>query len=152
MFLSMNIVLTLTSRADPDEMHFIWVFTVCPSIHLGVSGIQNVLNSHAGLEMYTFIWRSIYIHNLSMQAANILSSCLPILASSPEACSKYHNLLCWLKSNLRYLIADLKRLCWGQLLKYLKLNKNQEITQHQFCFDIRKLLHWPKKKMELYFK
>ena len=33
----------LTNSVDPDEMqHFIWVFTVCKSICLGVSQIQRV--------------------------------------------------------------------------------------------------------------
>ena len=34
----------LANGADSDEMqHFIWVFTVCKSTHLGVSGIQRVI-------------------------------------------------------------------------------------------------------------
>ena len=34
---------TLTNSEDPDERpHFIWVFTVCKSTHLGVTRIQRV--------------------------------------------------------------------------------------------------------------
>ena len=39
-----NIDVVLANNADPDEImrHFSWVFTVCQSIHLGVSGSQRV--------------------------------------------------------------------------------------------------------------
>ena len=48
-FLSLTVVLILADCADPDEMHFIWVFTVCQSTSLGVvcvcqvyKGLQHV--------------------------------------------------------------------------------------------------------------
>ena len=41
--LSLKIIFVLANSVDPDEMpqtmwHFIWVFTICQSIHLGVTG------------------------------------------------------------------------------------------------------------------
>ena len=36
-FLSLKVVLILANNAD---LHFIWVFTVCQSTHLGVPSIQ----------------------------------------------------------------------------------------------------------------
>ena len=38
---SLQIDFVLANSADPDEMHLIWVFTVCQSNHLGVSGLQS---------------------------------------------------------------------------------------------------------------
>ena len=41
--LSQKINFVFTNSADPDEMwHFIWVFTVCYSINLGVPRLQRV--------------------------------------------------------------------------------------------------------------
>ena len=37
------LIFNLENSADPDEIvHFIWVFTVCKSIHLGDTHIQRV--------------------------------------------------------------------------------------------------------------
>ena len=47
-FLSLKIILVLANSVDPDEImqHFIWVFTVCQSMHLGVNSIQRVKFKH----------------------------------------------------------------------------------------------------------
>ena len=43
----------LANSADLDEMlHYIWVFTVCGSTHLGVSGIKRVINIDFRVEEY----------------------------------------------------------------------------------------------------
>ena len=48
-FLSLKIDFVL-NNADPDEMlHFIWVCTVCQSIHLEVSGPQRIKYIHSYL-------------------------------------------------------------------------------------------------------
>ena len=45
-FLSVKVVLILANSEDPDEisfmLHFIWVFTVCGSTHLGFTSRQRV--------------------------------------------------------------------------------------------------------------
>ena len=38
----LNVVLVIANSVEPDEMHFIWVYTVCQSTRLGVSCIQRV--------------------------------------------------------------------------------------------------------------
>ena len=38
--LSSEGLFTFTNSVDPDEMHFIWVFSVCKFTRLGVSQIQ----------------------------------------------------------------------------------------------------------------
>ena len=41
-FLSMKILFVLAKSMDPDmKWHFIWVFTVCQSKHLGIISIQS---------------------------------------------------------------------------------------------------------------
>ena len=47
LFLSLKIVFVLANSVDPDEMlhimqHFTWVFTVCQSTGLRISGPQRV--------------------------------------------------------------------------------------------------------------
>ena len=43
-FLSMKAVVILANSADPNKMHFIWVFTICKSTCVGVSPLQWVYN------------------------------------------------------------------------------------------------------------
>ena len=38
--ISLKMDFVLANSADPDEMCFTWVFTVCQSTYLGVSGLQ----------------------------------------------------------------------------------------------------------------
>ena len=41
-FLLLMICFVLANSADPDMRHFNWVFSVCQSIRLWVSGLQRV--------------------------------------------------------------------------------------------------------------
>ena len=61
----MKVVLILANSADPDEcsvmLHFIWVFTICQSAHLGVSSLQRVKVSFSLRKQNNLVYVSISV-------------------------------------------------------------------------------------------